>query len=42
MKRFLQANKQKYLGYALKRIGYNPDKIMISSFMKMVRAAGAN
>jgi len=42
MMRFLRANKQKYLGLAFRRIGYNPDKVMIAAFQKMLRAAGAN
>jgi len=42
MGRFLRSNKQKYLGFAFRKIGYNPDKVMIAAFQKMLRAAGAN
>jgi hypothetical protein len=42
MTRFLRANKEKYLRYSLRQIGYNPDKVMTATFNKMLRAAGVN
>jgi len=38
----MRNNKEKYLGLAFRRIGYDPDKVMSSAFAKMLRAAGAN
>ena len=38
----MRNNKEKYLGLAFRRIGYDPDKVMIAAFQKMLRAAGAN
>jgi hypothetical protein len=42
MTRYLRQNKEKYLGYAFRRIGYDPGKVMLSASQKMLRAAGAN
>jgi hypothetical protein len=42
MTRQYKDNKEKYLRLAFRYLNYNPDKIMSSSFNKMIRAAGAN
>jgi hypothetical protein len=40
--RFYRDRKREYCLYALRQIGFNPDRLMRAAFQKMLRAAGVN